>query len=152
MGACHLASRRYPPSDSIYRPICGRRMAGPTFSYGRLTAGRMEVPILINPSFRLRRPRPPPPPPLLPFCPRHPTHSADYNTNILYRIISHQLALILSLITPTTDYVLHLEHEPLRCANGSTNIPETDLVCPLKAKGLQFISPYLMSPPVCRIL
>ena len=31
-------------------------MAGPTFSCGRLTAGRTEVPIPINPSSRLRQP------------------------------------------------------------------------------------------------
>ena len=32
---------------------------------------------------------------------------------------------------------------------GSTNIPETDLVRSLTAKGLQFILSYLPSPPVC---
>ena len=53
-----------------------------------------------------------------PFCPRHPTHSAGYNFNVLCRIPGHRLALILSLIIPTTDYVLYLEHEPLRCGSG----------------------------------
>ena len=33
----------------------------------------------------------------------------------------------------------------------STNIPEIDLVRPQTEKGLQFISPYLMSPPVFRV-
>ena len=145
-----MASRRYLPSDSIYCPLCGRPMAGPSFScgrlmagrtevspfqihllsslwapdgwpsfsYGRLTAGRTEVPIPINPSFRLRRPRPTPPPSLFSFCPRHSTHSADYNSNILCRIPDHQLALIPSIIIPTTDYVLRLEHEKLRCGDG----------------------------------
>ena len=32
---------------------------------------------------------------------------------------------------------------------GCIIIPETDLVRPLTEKGLQFISPYLLSPPVC---
>ena len=81
-------------------------------------AGRTEVPIPINPSFRLLRPRPTPPPPLFSFCPRHPTHSEDYNSNILCRIPGHRLALIPSLIIPTTDYVLRLEHEKLRCGDG----------------------------------
>ena len=63
-------------------------------------------------------PRPPPPPPLFPFCLRHPTHSADYNSNVLCRIPGHRLALIPSLIIPTTDYVLHIEHQPLQCGAG----------------------------------
>ena len=58
-------------------------------------------------------PRAPLPPLLFPLFPRHPTPSADYNPNVLCRIPSHQLALIPSLIITTTDYVLHLEHEPL---------------------------------------
>ena len=33
----------------------------------------------------------------------------------LCMIPGHRLALIPSLIIPTTYYVLHLEHEPLRC-------------------------------------
>ena len=60
----------------------------------------------------------PPPPPLFLFCPRHPTHSADYNSNVFCRIPGHQLALIPPLIIPTTDYVLHLEHKPLQCGAG----------------------------------
>ena len=52
------------------------------------------------------------------LCPRHPTHSLDYNSNVLFRIPGHRLALILSLIIPTTDYVIQLEHEPLRCGAG----------------------------------
>ena len=117
------------PPDSICCPLCGRPMAGPNFSCGRLTAGRMEVPIPINPSSHLRRPisfpavltaspSSTPPPPLFLFCPRHPTHYADYHSDVLCRIPGHRLALIPSLIIPTTEYVLHLEHKPLRCEDG----------------------------------
>ena len=63
-------------------------------------------------------PRAPPPSTLFPFCPRHPTHSADYNLNILCRIPGRGLTLIPPLIIPTTDYVLHLEHELIRCGAG----------------------------------
>ena len=63
-------------------------------------------------------PRAPLPPLLFPLFPRHPTPSADYNPNVLCRIPGHRLALIPSLIIPTTDYVLHLEHEPLSCGAG----------------------------------
>ena len=112
------------PSDSFYCPLCGCPMAGPSFSCGRLMAGCTEVPIPISPLSHLRQhisfpffltatPSSPPPLPLFPFCPRHPNHSADYNLNVLCRIPGHPLPLIPSLIIPTTEYVLHLEHEPL---------------------------------------
>ena len=103
-------------------------MADPTFSCGcRWLTSRM-FPHPPNPSFRLHRPTsfatvlsaapsflsvlvggggvgplPPhalPPPPLFLFCPQHPTHSADYNSNVLCRIPGHRLALIPSLIIP----------------------------------------------------
>ena len=81
-------------------------------------ADRTEDPIPITPLFRLRQPHSTPPPPLFSFCPQHSTHSADSNSNILCRISGHRLALIPSLIMPTTDYVLRLEHEKLRCGDG----------------------------------
>ena len=60
-------------------------------------------------------PRAPPTPPWSPFCPQNPTHSTDSNSNVLCRIPGHRLTLVLPLILPTTDYVLYIEHEPLRC-------------------------------------
>ena len=56
-------------------------------------------------------PRALPPSSLFPFCLRHPTHSADYNSNVLCRIPGHRHVLIPSIITPTIDSVLCLEHE-----------------------------------------
>ena len=63
-------------------------------------------------------PRAPPTPPWSPFFPQNPTHSADSNSNVLCRIPGHQLALVPPLIIPTTDYVLHVQREPLRCGSG----------------------------------
>ena len=63
-------------------------------------------------------PRAPQTPLWSPFCPRNPTHSADSNSNVLCRIPSHRLMLVLPLIISTADYVLHLEYKPLLCGDG----------------------------------
>ena len=53
-------------------------------------------------------PRAPPTLPWSPFCLRNPTHSTDFNSNVLCRIPDHRLALVLPLIIPTTGYIFHL--------------------------------------------
>ena len=71
----------------------------------------------------------PPNPSWSQFCLRNPTQSADSNSNVLCRIPGQQLALVPPLITPTTDYVLHLQYEPLRCGAG-INRHTQDRPCP----------------------
>ena len=55
---------------------------------------------------------------VIPFCSQNPTHSTDSNLNVLCRIPGHRLALVLPLITPTKEYVLHLDNKPIRCEAG----------------------------------
>ena len=96
------------PSTPTYL-LCDQSVCLPEFS-ARIGGGGL--------AFEPYPPHAPPPPPLFPFYSRHPTHSAYYNSNVFCRIHGHQLALIPTLIIPTTYYVLHLENKPLRCGAG----------------------------------
>ena len=107
-------------------------LSTPTYLLHNRSVRRPEFSIRLGGGVLVFEPLPPcapPPPPLLPLFPRHPTPSADYNLNVLCRIPGHRLALIPSLIITTTNYVLYLEHEPLRRGAG-INKHIRDRPCP----------------------
>ena len=111
-GLTNILSPSPNPSFCLLRPTSFATVlsAAPSFMYVLVGGGGLV--------FEPFPPRAPPPLPWSPFIPRNPTHYADSNSNVLCRIPGHRLAIVPPLIIPTTDYTLHLEHEPLRCGAG----------------------------------